>query len=135
MSDKYFCDCPRYCGGTLRELSRSTYFTHAPYRRARIRDALNNFLAHSLDPGPRPHEEAADNNGDDNNPNVLPDDNHDDDFDELYADVMPVLPPQANVAQLDDIEDLYVDPLPHEDLDEDGRDALDGNAMYAVGFV
>jgi hypothetical protein len=149
MSGKYFCNCPRYCGGTLLEVSRTTYFNHAPYRRARIGNALDKFLTHADDPGPGECEsdrcEATDNDeGEDghaianvevpNNLDVLPDDMRDD-FDGLYFDAGPVPLPQADIIRLDDVEDLYVDPLPQEDSDDGGGNASDGHAIHAVSFL
>ena len=136
----YLCDCPRHCG-TLREVSRRTYFAHAPYRRDRIQNALDNFLADHG--GHLPPAEGPDNasdsdpdedmsDGEDNR--IFDPDEHldhvpmqqdqpEDDFDDLYADEPPPLPPPVGMA-----DDLPVDPFPqpahHEEipeLDDDAR--------------
>ena len=120
----------------MREVSKRTYFAHAPYRRNVIQNALENFLAeHGGHPLPPEGPNDANNSDEDEDmsdgedESVLDPDEHldqdpmqpDNDFDDFYADEAP---PPLGMA-----EDLLVDPLPqaayHEEiagLEEDARD-------------
>jgi hypothetical protein len=58
---QYFCDCARYCR-TLQQVSKRTYFAHAPYRQQQLRTALDDYLhQHNIDPGPAQRDVDDDN--------------------------------------------------------------------------
>ena len=147
----FYCDCVLYCG-TLREVSRSTYFLHAPHRQDRIRTALIDFLGqaeHPADPGPVPnddevanhdedmpdsHEDDEDTSNSDGHPDSESDNPHmqpDGDFDDLYADdPVPDHPPHVEFAHAEPGLDPYVEPLPH--ADEDGELAALDDAEVCI---
>ena len=58
-------------------------------------------------------------------------DNVHDDFNNIYADGVPMSPPYAAIAQPDDLEDLYIDPL-LQVAQEDNLAALDADETGRV---
>jgi hypothetical protein len=131
----------------LRQVSRRTYFLHAPHRRTGIRTALDDFLAQPGDHNRAPagvdqniaeHDSDEDMSGDPESdeddagdqpdqPGMQPEE----DFDGIYVDdavpLVPLVLPHGEIAHPDP-GDLYVEPLPqagpdgellalHEELD------------------
>jgi hypothetical protein len=133
-AERYLCDCALYCG-TLRQVSRRTYFLHAPYRRTGIRTALDDFLAQAGDHNQGPAavvQNIADHDSDEDMSEDLESDEDDagdqpdqprmqpeDDFDGIYMDdvvPLPLLLPHGEIAHPDP-GDPHVEPLPQADPD------------------
>jgi hypothetical protein len=127
----YFCDCPLFCGGTMREVAKRTYYAHAPHRRDRIRTALGDFLdqaRHQVDPGPLPDAAANDDvimlDEEDDAPiadlDVPQDPQSEDDFEDMFADYdNPEPPPLVGVALPQPEADPYVEPVRPGDQDQE----------------